>query len=81
MDKVVIMLYIEKQLHIDSLILKHPIYYVISAVDMTKLNHLAKNMGYSNFSSMGYSTPITDTHCDFPTRHNQSKPSQNPLIP
>jgi hypothetical protein len=30
-------LYAEKYLHIDSLILKHPIYYVISTIYMTKL--------------------------------------------
>jgi hypothetical protein len=42
--------------HIDSSILKHPIYYVIPALDMTKLNHLAKTIGYSSFSSLGYAT-------------------------
>jgi hypothetical protein len=46
----------KKQLHLDSLILKHPICYVILSLDMTKLNHLAKTIGYSTFSSMGYTT-------------------------
>jgi hypothetical protein len=50
------MLFAEKQLHLDSLILKHPIYYVILALDMTKLNHLAKTIGYSTYSSMGYTS-------------------------
>jgi hypothetical protein len=35
---------------------KHPIYYVISALDMIKLNHLTKTIGYSNYSSIGYNT-------------------------
>jgi hypothetical protein len=34
--KAITRLYVEKQLHIDSLILKHPIYYVISTLEMTK---------------------------------------------
>jgi hypothetical protein len=34
-DKAITMLYAEKQLHKYSLILKHPIYYVISTLDMT----------------------------------------------
>jgi hypothetical protein len=29
---------------------------VITALDMTILNHLAKTIGYSTFSSMGYTT-------------------------
>jgi hypothetical protein len=50
---------------IDRLInLKHPIYYVISALDMTKLNHLAKTIGYSTFPSIGYTTQITVAHCN-----------------
>jgi hypothetical protein len=35
--KAITRLYAEKQLHIDSLILKHPIYYVIPTLDMPKL--------------------------------------------
>jgi hypothetical protein len=35
-------LYAEKQLHIDSLILKDPIYYLISTLDMTKLTTLPR---------------------------------------
>jgi hypothetical protein len=34
--KLIIKLYAEKQLHIDSLIFKHHIYYVISTLDMIK---------------------------------------------
>jgi hypothetical protein len=40
--KAITRLYAEKQLHIDSLILKHPIYYVISTLDMTKLTTLPR---------------------------------------
>jgi hypothetical protein len=75
------MLYAEKQLHLDSLILKHPIYYMVSTLDMTKLNHLAKTIGYSTFSSMGYTTPIIVAHCDWPTKHNQLIPSPKPTNP
>jgi hypothetical protein len=35
-------LYAEKQLRIDYLILKHPIYYVITTLDMTKLTTLPR---------------------------------------
>jgi hypothetical protein len=38
--KAITRLYAEKQLHIDYLILKNPIYYVISTLDMTKLTTL-----------------------------------------
>jgi hypothetical protein len=41
-DKTITKLYVEKKLHIDSLILKHPIYYVISILDMTKLTTLPR---------------------------------------
>jgi hypothetical protein len=41
-DKAIIRLYAEKQLHLDSLIRKHPIYYVISILDMTKLTTLPR---------------------------------------
>jgi hypothetical protein len=40
--KAITRLYAEKQLHIDSLILKHPIYYVISTLDMPKLITLSR---------------------------------------
>jgi hypothetical protein len=40
--KAITRLYAEKQLHIDSLILKHPINYVISTLDMTKLTTLLR---------------------------------------
>jgi hypothetical protein len=40
--KAITRLYAEKQLHIDSLILKHPIYYVITTLDMTKLTTLPR---------------------------------------
>jgi hypothetical protein len=45
-----------------------------------KVNHLAKTISYFNFSSIGYTTQITVAHCNLPTRHNQTKSSQNPLI-
>jgi hypothetical protein len=35
-------LYVEKQLHLDSLILKHPIYFVIWTLDMKKLTTLPR---------------------------------------
>jgi hypothetical protein len=41
-DRAITRLYAEKQLHLDSLILKHPIYYVISTLDMTKLTTLQR---------------------------------------
>jgi hypothetical protein len=41
-DKTITRLYAEKQLHLDSLILKYPIYYVISILDMTKLTTLPR---------------------------------------
>jgi hypothetical protein len=41
-DKAITRLYAEKQLRIDSLILKHPIYCVISTLDMTKLTTLPR---------------------------------------
>jgi hypothetical protein len=41
-DKTITKLYVEKKLHIDSLILEHPIYYVISILDMTKLTTLPR---------------------------------------
>jgi hypothetical protein len=40
--KAIIRLNAEKQLHIDSLILKHPIYYVKTTLDMTKLTTLSR---------------------------------------
>jgi hypothetical protein len=40
--KAITRLYTEKQPHINSLILKHPIYYVISTLDMTKLTTLPR---------------------------------------
>jgi hypothetical protein len=45
-----------------------------------KVNHLAKTISYFTFSSIGHVTQITVAHCNLPTRHNQIKPSQNPLI-
>jgi hypothetical protein len=59
-DNVVIRLYVEKQLHLDSLILRRPIYYVISALDMTKLKRLAKTIGYSTFFIYELHHPIHD---------------------
>jgi hypothetical protein len=41
-DKAITRFYVEKQLHIDSLMLKHPIYYVISTLDMPKLTTLPR---------------------------------------
>jgi hypothetical protein len=41
-NKVITRLYAEKQLHIDTLILRHHIYYVISTLDMTKLTTLLR---------------------------------------
>jgi hypothetical protein len=41
-DKAITWLYEEKELHLDSLILKHPIYYVISTPDMTNLTALPR---------------------------------------
>jgi hypothetical protein len=59
---------------------KHHIYYVISALDMTKLNHRTNTIGYSTYSSMGYTTQSQlPTAIDQP-EHNQPKPSHNPLI-
>jgi hypothetical protein len=40
--KAITRLYAEKQLHIDSLILKYPIYYVISTLDMPKITTLSR---------------------------------------
>jgi hypothetical protein len=45
-----------------------------------KVNHLDKTIGYFTFSSIGYTSQIIVAHCDWPTRHNQSKPYQNLLI-
>jgi hypothetical protein len=41
-DKAITRMYAEKQLHLDNLILKHPIYYVISTLEMTKLTTLPR---------------------------------------
>jgi hypothetical protein len=41
-DKAITRLYAEKQLHFESLILKNPIHYVISTLDMTKLTTLPR---------------------------------------
>jgi hypothetical protein len=46
-----------------------------------KVIQLAKTISYFNFSSIGYTTQITFAHCNLQTKHNESKPSQNPLIP
>jgi hypothetical protein len=52
---------------------KHPIYYVISALDMTKLNHLAKTIGYSTYSSIGHTTQTwLPTVIDQPDTINQN---------
>jgi hypothetical protein len=40
-DKAITRLYAEKQLQIDFIILKHPIYYGISTIDVIKLTTLA----------------------------------------
>jgi hypothetical protein len=45
-----------------------------------KVNHFTKTISYFTILSIGYTTQITVAHCNWPTRHNQSKPSQNPLI-
>jgi hypothetical protein len=47
--KVIPKLYAEKQLHIDSLILNYPIYYVIITLDMTKLTTLPRPYVTSHF--------------------------------
>jgi hypothetical protein len=41
-DKAITRLYAENELQLDSLIHKHPIYYVISTLDMTKLTILPR---------------------------------------
>jgi hypothetical protein len=53
MHTIIIRFYTEKQLHLDLLILRHPIYYVVSTLDMIKLKHLANNVGYSAFFIYG----------------------------
>jgi hypothetical protein len=77
-DKAITKLYAEKQLHIDSLILS--ILFTMWYQPYDKVNHLAKTISYFTFSSIGYTTQITVAHCNLPTRHNQSKLYQNPLI-
>jgi hypothetical protein len=41
-DKAISRLYVENQLHTDSLILKHHIYYVTSTLDMKKVTTLPR---------------------------------------
>jgi hypothetical protein len=77
-DKPITRLYAEKQLHFDSLTLS--ILFIMSYQLYDKVNHLAKIISYFTISSIDYTTQITVAHCNLPTTHNQSKPSQNPLI-
>jgi hypothetical protein len=76
--KAITNLYAEKQLHIGSLTLS--ILFTMWYQPYDKVNHLAKTISYFTFSSIGYTTQITVVHCNWPTRHNQTKPSQNPLF-
>jgi hypothetical protein len=77
-DKAITRLYAEKQLHINSLTLR--ILFTMWYQLYDKVNHLSKTISYFTISSIGHTTQIIVAHCDFPSRHNQSKPSQNPLI-
>jgi hypothetical protein len=46
---------------------------VISALDMTKLNHLANTIGYSTYSSIGHTTQTRlPTVIDQPDKINQN---------
>jgi hypothetical protein len=37
-------------------------------------------ISYFTISSIGHTTHIIVAHCNLPTRHNQYKPLQNPLV-
>jgi hypothetical protein len=75
-DKIVVKVNYRKTPTLRLINPKHHIYYVISALDMTKSNHLVKTIGYSTFSSMSYTI-----QSQLPTVIDQLDiTNQNPLI-
>jgi hypothetical protein len=78
-DKVVVRVCEKKKTTLRLINLKHPIYYVITAPRHDKVKSPCQDYWLLYLSIYGLYHLIIATHCDFPSRRNQTIPSQNPL--